>query len=137
MFLLKKILRDQCGVAALEFALVVPVLAIIVITLPDVTEAASGAINMDSAVRAGIQYAMNGGTTMSSVQSFANANWPSKPSGANLTASETCFCDSGVITCGQPCTGSAETYVTVAANATVGGTVVSVPLTKSQSVRIQ
>ena len=131
--------RNESGAAAVEFGLILPVLAAIVILLPDVSEAAIGAMNMDSALRAGIQYAMNGGTNMSSVRSFANSNWSSKPSGATLTASEACYCDTTVITCGQPCTGTqvAKTYVTVAATATVGGTVISVPLNKSQSVRVQ
>jgi Flp pilus assembly protein TadG len=139
MRLLKKILGDTRGAAAVEFGLVLPVLAGIVILLPDVSEAGVGAMNMDSAMRAGVQYAMNGGTNVTSVQSFANSNWPSKPHGATLTASAACYCDDTVITCGNPCTGTqvAKTYITVAATATVGGAVISVPLSKSERVRVQ
>src|SRR5215475_7678917 len=106
MRMLKRLLRNQRGTAAIEFGLVLPVLASIVILMPDVSEAAIGAMNMDAALRAGIQYAMNGGTTLSSVQSFANTNWASKPADATLTASAACYCDTSVIVCGQPCTGT-------------------------------
>jgi Flp pilus assembly protein TadG len=137
MRLLKKILGDERGAAAIEFGLVLPVLAGIVILLPDTTETAVGAINMDGAVRAGIQYAMNGGTNTSSIQTYATRNWISKPNGATMNASLACYCDSSTITCGQPCTGATSSYVTVAATATVGGNMISVPLSKTQTVRVQ
>ena len=134
---LKKLFKDHGGAAAIEFGLVMPVLASIVILMPDVTQAASSAINMDSAVRAGIQFAMNGGTDTSTVQTYVNQNWVSKPTGATTTATLACYCDSAVLTCGQPCTGTLSSYVTVAATATVGGLVINVPLSKSQRVRVQ
>ena len=134
---LKKLFKNQCGTAAVEFGLVLPVLASIVILMPDVTQAASGAINMDSAVRAGIQYAMNGGTDTSTVQTYVNQNWVAKPTGATATATLACFCDSSTLTCGQPCTGTLSSTVTIAATATVGGLVINVPLSKTQSVRVQ
>lgn len=135
--MLKRLLGDRRGTAAIEFALVLPVLAGVVVGLPDVTNVAVGAINMDGAVRAGIQYAMNGGTNSSSIRTFASRNWVSEPHGGNVTASVACFCDGVVLTCGQPCTGTTSSFVTVAASATVGGTMFSMPLSKSQKVRIQ
>ncbi len=137
MRIVKKLIKDRRGAAAIEFGLILPVLAAIIVLLPDVTEAAVGAMNMDGAVRAGIQFAMNGSTNTTSIQTYANNNWPSKPHDANLNASLACYCDSSIISCGQPCTGTTSSYITVAANATVGGTVVSVPLSKSQKVRVQ
>jgi Flp pilus assembly protein TadG len=137
MRIVKKLAGDRRGTAAVEFSLILPVLASIIILLPDVTEAAVGAMNMDGAVRAGIQFAMNGSTNATTIQTYANNNWASKPSGATLNASLACYCDGSVISCGQPCTGTTTSYVTVAATATVGGTVVSVPLSKSQKVRVQ
>jgi Flp pilus assembly protein TadG len=137
MRLLKKLFKDRCGTAAVEFGLVLPVLASIVILMPDVTQAASGAINMDSAVRAGIQYAMNGGTDATTVQTYVNQNWVSKPTGATATASLACYCDGSTLTCGQPCTGTLSSTVTIVASATVGGLVINVPLSKTQSVRVQ
>jgi Flp pilus assembly protein TadG len=137
MQIVKKLIGDRRGTAAIEFGLILPVLASIIILLPDVTEAAVGAMNMDGAVRAGIQFAMNGSTNTSTIQTYANNNWPAKPHNGTMNASLACYCDSTVISCGQPCTGTTSSYITVAATATVGGTVVNVPLSKSQRVRVQ
>ena len=135
--LAKKLLGDATGTAAVEFGLVLPVLAGIVIGIPDVANIATGAINMDGAVRAGVQYAMNGGTDTTSVATYASRNWVSQPHGASMTATEACYCDGVVLTCGQPCAGTVSSFITVAASATVGGSMISMPLSKSQKVRIQ
>jgi Flp pilus assembly protein TadG len=134
---MKKLFADRRGTAAVEFALVLPVLAAIVILMPDVTEAAVGAMNMDGAVRAGIQFAMNGSTNTNTIKTYANNNWISKPGNATMNSTLACYCDSSVISCGQPCNGTTSSYITVAASATVGGTVISLPLSKSQRVRVQ
>ena len=134
---LARLLGDKRGTAAIEFGLVLPVLAGLAISVPDVATIATGAMNMDGAVRAGVQYAMNGGTDTTSVASFASRNWISKPQGASVTASLACYCDGVTLSCGQPCAGMTSSFITVAASATVGGSMISVPLSKSQKVRIQ
>src|SRR5579872_547350 len=99
MRIVKKLIGDRRATAGIEFSLILPVLAAIIILLPDVTEAAVGAMNMDGAVRAGIQFAMNGSTNTSTIQTYANNNWVSKPSGATMNASLACYCDASVISC--------------------------------------
>ena len=135
--LAKRLLGDRKGTAAIEFGLVLPVLAAIAVGVPDVANIATGAINMDGAVRAGVQYAMNGGTNTSSVATFASRNWVSEPQGATMAASEACYCDGVVLTCGQPCAGTTSSFITVVATATLGGSMISMPISKSQKVRIQ
>ncbi|MBU6297998.1 MAG: hypothetical protein KGJ79_09345 [Alphaproteobacteria bacterium] len=125
--------------AAIEFALVVPVLAGIAITLPDLCNAAAGAINMEAAVRAGIQYAMNGGADMTLAQQIGTQSWKGMPQDASLTASQSCVCDSGGGICGQLCPDGSipAAYVTVSASATLGGSVISFPGSSTQTVRIR
>ena len=139
MRMLRKIWRDRRGVAAVEFALVLPVLAGIVVLLPDASDAAIGALNMDAGVRAGVQYAMNGGTDLSAAKTIATQNWSYMPSGATLNVTQSCTCSGAGSVCGQLCADGSnpEIYVTVAAAATVGGTVISIPLQKTQTVRIK
>src|SRR6478609_8109978 len=98
--LAKSLLGETQGTAAIEFGLVLPVLAGIVISVPDVANIATGAMNMDGAVRAGVQYAMNGGTDTTAVSTFASRNWVSEPHGGSVTATEACYCDGVVLTCG-------------------------------------
>jgi len=59
---LAKVRRDKRATSAIEFALIAPVLAGVVVALADVNKMGMGAANMQTAVRAGAQYAMAGGT---------------------------------------------------------------------------
>jgi Flp pilus assembly protein TadG len=137
--LLRPFLKRTDGAAAVEFALIIPVLAIIVIMLPDTSDIVFGAMNMNMAVRSSIQYAMSGGSSMSAAQTIGNQTWTNKPTGATLTAATVCTCNGSSATCGQTCMDGSQpyTYVTVTGAATFGGTVISVPLTTTQKVRVQ
>lgn len=137
--LARRFLRATKGTAAIEFALVLPILAAIAVTLPDVGNIAAGDINMESAVRASAQYAMNGGSNMATAQAIGTSSWTSKPAGATLTATSACLCGGAAAVCGQICQDGSQpqTYVTVTASATLGGSVISLPLSTTQVVRIQ
>ena len=131
-------IAESKGLAATEFALIAPVLAIITISISDVSQAAVGAMNMEAAVRAGIQYAMNGGTNMSTAKSASIQSWENRPSGSTLEASQMCTCTSGAAVCGQACTdGSTQkTFVTVTATSTLGGSVIKFGKTTTQTVQV-
>src|SRR5690348_3467441 len=137
--LLRPFVKREDGTAAIEFAIVVPVLATIAVMMPDASDIVFGAMNMNMAVRSSIQYAMNTGTDMSAAQTIGSQNWLNKPSHATLIASTACTCGSGAGTCGQICSDGSQpqTYVTVTANATLGGMVYSLPLTTTQKVRVR
>lgn len=132
------LIAESKGLAAMEFALIAPVLAVITILISDVSQAAVGAMNMEAAVRAGIQYAMNGGTNMSTARSASIQSWESRPSGSTLEASEICTCTSGTAVCGQACADSStqKTFVTITATATLGGSVIRFGKTTTQTVRV-
>lgn len=135
-----RLLAQSGGLAATEFALIAPVLAMITILISDVSQAAVGAMNMEAAVRAGIQYAMNGGTDMTVARAAGVQSWGSnQPAGSTLVASEVCTCTSGVAVCGQVCTdGSTQkAFVTVTATATLGGSVIHIAKTTTQTVQIK
>lgn len=136
---LSKFRASASGVAAVEFALVLPILAAIVITLPDISTAATGVVEMESAARASMQYAMGGGSDMSVAQTVGLNSWSAKPSNAALTASESCQCNGGSATCGQNCTDGSipQTYFTVVASGFVGGTTIGFNDSITRTVRIQ
>jgi len=137
--MLRPFLAREDGTAAIEFALIVPVLAIITLMMPDASDIVFGAMNMNMAVRSSIQYAMNTGTDMTAAQTIGTQNWVNKPSHATLIASTACTCGAGAGTCGQICGDGSQpqTYVTVTATATLGGMVYSLPLTTAQKVRVR
>jgi Flp pilus assembly protein TadG len=136
---LKTLFTSSSGVAAVEFALVLPILAAIVITLPDLSQAATGVMQMEGAARASIQYAMGGGTDMTQAQTIGLNAWADKPTGATLTASQSCQCAGAAGTCGQPCPDGSipQTFFQVVASGHMGGSVVSFDKSITRTVRLQ
>lgn len=130
---------DAKGVAATEFALVVPILALITILMSEVGQAAVSAMNMQAAVRASIQYAMNGGSDMTVAQTVGKNAWEDPPADASLTAVQSCKCGAAAATCGTVCAdGSpASVFVTATAVATIGGSVVHFIKTTAQTVQVK
>ena len=131
--------RSAHGIAAVEFALVLPFLAAIALLLPDLSQAAVGVINMQGAARASIQYAMTGGTDLTKAQTLGLSAWNSQPNDANLATSESCTCAGAGATCGQPCIDgtSPQEYFNVTASGHVGGTLIGFENSVTRSVRIQ
>src|SRR6185312_16866513 len=98
-------IAEARGVAALEFAFIAPVLAIIAILMTDVGLAAVGAMNMEGAVRASVQYAMNGGADLAVAKTVGMSTWSSQPSDATMSTSKICKCGSTVAACTSTCSG--------------------------------
>ncbi len=137
--LFKRFRGSADGIAATEFALVLPFLAAIALLLPDLSQAAVGVIQMQGAARASVQYAMAGGTDLTKAQSLGLAAWNNQPADASLATSEQCSCAGAGATCGQPCTGgtSPQEYFSVTASGHVGGSFIGFENSVSRSVRIQ
>ena len=130
--------KKNDGVAAVEFALVLPVLASIAILMPDVSQAVVGVVQMESAAQASVQYAMEGGVSASMAKTIGMQAWTSKPSDAALTTAEYCLCGAAAGTCGQVCADGANpgTYFSVTASGTFGGSVISFQKSVTRVVRI-
>lgn len=135
---LKSFIAEARGVAALEFAFIAPVLAIIAILMTDVGLAAVGAMNMEGAVRASVQYAMNGGADMAVAKNVGMSTWSSQPADATLSTSKACICGAATIACTATCTdGSLPLgYVTATATGTIGGSILHFNKTTTQTVRV-
>jgi len=138
-YLLSKFRRDTRGTSAIEFAIISPVLIACVVALGDVNSVSFQAANMQTAVRAGIQYALKGGTTAATAQSQGDAAWTSKPTGGTLTATKVCTCAGTSHACDTLCTdySQAQIYMTVTAVATIGGSYISFSKTASETVRVR
>ena len=116
-----------------------PLLAGIVVTLPDIAQAAAGVVQMESGVRASIQYAMGGGSDMSLAQTVGMQAWQNRPANAQLTVSQSCQCNGGAGICGQACADGStpQTLVTAVASGFIGGSTVGFNDTISRTVRVQ
>lgn len=130
---------DRRGNAAVEFALLLPFLSVAVTSLSDVANISMGASQMQTAIRASIQYVMDGGSDMSVAQQQGTNAWSGKPSDGSISVSEACECGTTAATCGTLCTDGSDpaTYVTGTATGTLGGSFVKISKTVTQVVRVQ
>lgn len=133
-----RFIRDAKGIAAVEFALIVPVLALLTVFMSDIGMAAVGAMNMESAVRSSIQYAMNGGVDMTVAKQVGLNAWPEQPADASFETSKECKCGSDVVTCSQLCTDGSQpgNFVTAVATGTLGGSIIHFRKTTTQTVQV-
>jgi Flp pilus assembly protein TadG len=127
------------GNAAMEFGLILPIFTTIVITIADVSSIAVGTGEMQTAVRAAVQYIMNGGTDTSTAQTVATNAWNNEPNGGTVNVSEACYCSGTSHACNTLCSDNStpQTYYTVTATGTLGGSIISEPQTVSETVRIK
>ena len=134
-----KFVAAGSGTSAIEFAFIAPVLVAIIITLPDVANIGAGIGEMQTAVRASVQYAMYGGTDMTVAQTQGTNAWDNMPSGGTLTASLACSCSGAAADCQTPCADNSAPamYVTVTATGTLGGKMISKNETVTESVRVR
>jgi Flp pilus assembly protein TadG len=131
---------DSRGTSAVEFAFIAPMLIVIAVSLADVNALSYGSSNMQSAVRAGMHYAMAGGTDAGVAQTHANNAWTKKPGDGVLTSSTVCKCAGTVVgDCNAFCADNSrpEMYITVTATGTVGGDLYSTMQTASETVRVR
>ena len=132
--------RDSRGTSAVEFAFIAPMLIIIAVSLADANALSYESSNMQSAVRAGIHYAMAGGTDDTVAKSHAETAWTMKPGDGVLTSSKVCKCADAVVgDCETFCPDGTrpEIYITVTATGTVGGDLYSTMQTASETVRVR
>ncbi|HEY2032642.1 MAG TPA: hypothetical protein VGH02_03020 [Rhizomicrobium sp.] len=131
--------RANGGTSAVEFGLVLPLLAVAAVSISDASTISTQSSAMQSAVRASIQYAMNGGGDTSVAQQTGVQAWNNKPSDGTLLVSQSCVCGGAAGTCGTVCADGTvpSSYVTAVATGKVGGDVLSWHNTVTESVRVQ
>jgi Flp pilus assembly protein TadG len=137
--LFKRFVRDRRGVSAVEFALVVPVLLFSLLGVVDIGHVVYQRADMESALRSGIQYFMNGGDDLAKAEQVVNASWTTKPDGVSVVAERFCMCGTTVHACNALC--DDDTYPMsfnrVRATATFPGILMDDAYNAEQSVRVR
>ncbi|MBI1212238.1 MAG: hypothetical protein GC190_12300 [Alphaproteobacteria bacterium] len=100
---LLRIRNDESGVAAVEFALVAPILAMSLVFLVDLSNYAIQRTDMESALRSGVQYFMNGGSDLDKAKEVVLASWTSKPENATVVVERFCMCANIEHACNATC----------------------------------
>ena len=130
---------SNSGAAAVEFSLLVPVLATIVLGISQVSTILVGSSDMETASRAAIQYVLNGGSDMSVADDAGMLAWDNKPANATLASNEYCTCDGVTASCTQACPDGRAPYqyVSVTTTGYLGGSLFHLNRSETQTVRVR
>jgi Flp pilus assembly protein TadG len=125
--------------AATEFALIVPLLVGIVISIDDVSNIMVGTASMQTASRSAVQYAMHGGTDMNAAKTLGMQAWDHKPADAAMTVVQACYCSGANSSCTAPCPDNSFPIklVTVNVSGTYGGNVYHRTPQLTETVRLR
>ena len=136
---LTRFAQDERGVSAVEFALTVPILLMSLLGVVDLGNVVYKRADMDSALRAGIQYFMNGGADLTVAQQIVTDSWTTKPQGVIVVADKVCYCGTVANSCNSLCgDGSVPTaYSRLQAMATFPGILISDNYYSQQTVRVR
>lgn len=132
-------LQDRRGIAAVEFALIAPILIFVIIGINDVAQLITKQNDMHSGVSAAAEYIMRGGSDMPTAQTIALSAWPSHSSQASVTAAKACYCASVSGSCTSLCPDQSvpTAYITITANDSYAGWYATTQISTSQKVRVR
>jgi len=108
-------LRDNRGVAAVEFALIVPIMAAMVVAGVDGWMRINQVSQMRSAAQTGARYYQGGGADDTAAAQLALASWDHAPADATVTAARACSCGGVGASCSSLCASQdlPQVYVTL------------------------
>ncbi|MES2894942.1 MAG: TadE/TadG family type IV pilus assembly protein [Pseudomonadota bacterium] len=111
--------RDRRGVAATEFALITPAIALLAAASFAIWQFGESRQEMRSALEVGAHYYMNGGSDDAVATALAQSSWRNKPQAGVVMTTRACRCGEVVAPCANLCPASRPpaVYVTLTASA--------------------
>jgi len=139
MRVLRACLRDRTGAAALEFALIMPLLAALLLLAADGWLRTSQVSNMRAALQTGTRYYQTGGTDDELARVLALQAWTHSPGDAALTVVRSCTCGDIPSTCSSLCSNSdpPSAFINLSATGTFAGLVKTTPLAQHEVLRVR
>lgn len=137
--LLQRLRRDERGVAAIELALLAPVLAAILMLGVEGWLRIDQTLSMQGALQTGGRYYQMGGADDAAAVSLARSTWTNRPNDGEVTVARVCKCGEVVVACSSLCA-NADTpvaLVNLSASATFVGLTGSHPLRQTEIVRVR
>jgi len=113
-------IRDETGIAAVELALVLPVLCAALLGTMDGWSYVTSSLSMRAGVKTAANLVMAGSTDDTAIQAAALASWENKPSDAQVAISRIYQCGTTVVTSSTLCSGpkAPSVYVQIQATGT-------------------
>jgi Flp pilus assembly protein TadG len=127
------------GAAAVEFAIVLPLLVGLVVGVVQYGVEIIANQQMHNGVASAAMYIMRGGSGVSSIQNVAMGAWPNPPSDAAVSVTQACQCNGAGAACGALCADQSypQSFTTITATGTYVGIFGSQAMSASQVVRTQ
>jgi Flp pilus assembly pilin Flp len=116
-----RFVKDASGMSAIDFGIVSPILALIVISMIEGWSYATAVLETRSAVHAAANYVVQGATDEQAIQTLAISAWEHRPDDGELTVQRYCQCGEVVVTCAGLCpstTKPPETFFDISASGT-------------------
>ena|SRR5437016_7877738 len=112
--------KNRSGAAAVEFALVLPVLCVALFGIADGWSYVTGSMAMRAGVKTAANLLLAGASDDTAVQAAALASWENKPDDAAIAVTRTYKCGTIVVTSSTICAGSKvpSIYVQIQASGT-------------------
>jgi Flp pilus assembly protein TadG len=113
--------RDARGQSAVELALVLPLLCLLLVAVCDFARLFYASVGVADAARAGVQYGAQNRATAVNYSGMQQAALDDGAGITGLTAVATSFCQCGTTTmssCNNPCAGTINNFVQVTVTAT-------------------
>ena len=98
--------RSESGVAAIEFALVAPILCLVSLAIIDGWSLASSALSMRATVKTAANLLMQGVADDAAVEAVALSSWDSRPDDGQVTLNRIYKCGSTTVSASSLCQGS-------------------------------
>lgn len=136
---LKRFVGNTSGVAAVEFAMVAPLLAAALVMTLDASLHVVNRMRMESAVRAGVQYLMEDGRDLTTLENLVRTTWTSPPADAAVAAERYCLCSDVAHACDTLCgdNSAPESYFSISVSGTLDGYLVDTTLSADEDVRVR
>ncbi|MER9295822.1 pilus assembly protein [Mesorhizobium sp. M0621] len=114
------ILGDDAGVAAVEFALVLPILCLVLLGILDGWSYVTSSLSMRAGVKTAANLVMSGSTDDAVTKAVAIASWENRPEDGQVTLSRIYMCGTTVVDASIICSGPKvpSIYVQIQASAT-------------------
>ena len=134
---LRRILRDSQGAAAVEFALVLPFLAAILIGIGNLAPVLGATHAMRDGVSAGSLYVMSGGRNPTTIRDVTLAAWTGHSNSDVVTVTQYCTCADVQGSCTTLCADGTIPvgYTSIHASTVFSGLNGTTPLSADQLIR--
>jgi Flp pilus assembly protein TadG len=136
---LRTLIADSRGAAAVEFAIILPILSALVIGVIQYGGMIIANQQMHDGVSSGAVFVMRGGSDAATIKTVSLAGWANQPADAAITVTQTCSCAGVTSVCNALCADSSypQSFTSIAATGTYTGLWGSQSMSATQVVRTQ